>query len=140
MDASTMWFKAYNLHYKGGRGSHGQAVALYKQIISTYPNSDEAGFAKQQLSILRSKNLDTLEPDHATSFDAHATSNGLYNTPEKNDSGTSFGYIFFMLFAFVGLMVLISVITSGLGAILAIPGFGALISVIAYHVNQSTKS
>lgn len=52
--SKELFQKAYNLHYKTGALS--DALELYKQIISTFPDSAEAGYARIQVKETENNN------------------------------------------------------------------------------------
>ena len=56
LNKEKLWFKAYDLHYKGKKSDLPLAIEMYKYIINTFGNSNEANYASAQLKILSDNN------------------------------------------------------------------------------------
>lgn len=56
----ALWDEAYKLHYNAGDVD--KALELYKQIIELYPDSPEAGSARQQIKTINKETDDEIVP------------------------------------------------------------------------------
>lgn len=52
IDVKELWLSAYKSHYKSGNNMLIDAVNMYAYIIMHFPSSEEAGYARNQLSII----------------------------------------------------------------------------------------
>lgn len=71
MDSKELYTKAYNLHYS--KGDFSKAIELYREIIKDFPESEEAGYSKNQIENI--KNMSDSERER------------LKNKKEKQEEG-----------------------------------------------------
>ena len=59
MDSKGLYEKAYNLHYF--KSDFSKAIELYQEIIKDFPESEEAGYSKNQIENI--ENMGNLEKE-----------------------------------------------------------------------------
>ena len=59
MDSKELYKKAYNLHYS--KSDFSKAIELYQEIIKDFPESEEAGYSKNQIENI--ENMSNLEKE-----------------------------------------------------------------------------
>jgi hypothetical protein len=83
-----LWQKAYNIQYKGSKVDLPEAIKIYQYIISTFPNHNEAAYARKQLEILGHDSLNIELPQIGSDKALVEKLNNMTSKYESNSSTT----------------------------------------------------